>query len=104
MPVIIAALTFGVIAYMVGNINFAEYLGVHHVPGSGDLAVFCAAIIGVGLAFLWYNAPPAAVFMGDTGSLALGGALGSIAVVTRHEIVLAIVGGLFVLEIGRAHV
>ncbi len=98
MPVIIAALTFGVIAYLVGNVKFADYLGVHHVPGSGDLAVFCAAIIGAGLAFLWYNAPPAAVFMGDTGSLALGGALGSIAVVTNHEIVLAIVGGLFVLE------
>lgn len=98
MPVIIAALTFGVIAYLVGNVKFSDYLGVHHVPGSGDLAVFCAAIIGAGLAFLWYNAPPAAVFMGDTGSLALGGALGSIAVVTNHEIVLAIVGGLFVLE------
>lgn len=98
MPVIIAALTFGVIAYLVGNIKFADYLGVHHVTGAGDLAVFCAAIIGAGLAFLWYNAPPAAVFMGDTGSLALGGALGSIAVVTNHEIVLAIVGGLFVLE------
>jgi phospho-N-acetylmuramoyl-pentapeptide-transferase len=98
MPVIIAALTFGVIAYLVGNVKFADYLGVHHVLGAGDLAVFCAAIIGAGLAFLWYNAPPAAVFMGDTGSLALGGALGSIAVVTNHEIVLAIVGGLFVLE------
>ena len=98
MPVIIAALTFAVIAYLVGNALFADYLGVHHVLGAGDLAVFCAAIIGAGLAFLWYNAPPAAVFMGDTGSLALGGALGSIAVVTNHEIVLAIVGGLFVLE------
>src|SRR3546814_478493 len=80
MPVIIAALTFAVIAYLVGNALFADYLGVHHVLGAGDLAVFCAAIIGAGLAFLWYNAPPAAVFMGDTGSLALGGALGSIAV------------------------
>jgi len=98
MPVIIAALTFGVIAYLVGNVKFADYLGIHHVLGAGDLSVFCAAIIGAGLAFLWYNAPPAAVFMGDTGSLALGGALGSIAVVTNHEIVLAIVGGLFVLE------
>jgi phospho-N-acetylmuramoyl-pentapeptide-transferase len=98
MPVIIASLTFGVIAYLVGNIRFADYLGVHHVAGAGDLAIFCGAIIGAGLAFLWYNAPPAAVFMGDTGSLALGGALGSIAVVTNHEIVLALVGGLFVLE------
>ncbi len=98
MPVIIASLAFLVIAYLVGNIRFADYLGVHHVPGAGDLAVFCAAIIGAGLAFLWYNAPPAAVFMGDTGSLALGGALGSIAVVTNHEIVLCIIGGLFVLE------
>src|SRR3546814_5877017 len=101
MPVIIAALTFAAIAYLVGNALFADYLGVHHVLGAGDLAVFCAAIIGAGLAFLWYNAPPAAVFMGDTGSLALGGALGSIAVVTNHDIVLAIVGGLF--EIGRDH-
>ncbi len=98
MPVIIASLAFAVIAYMVGNAIFADYLGIHHVLGAGDLAVFCAAVIGAGLAFLWYNAPPAAVFMGDTGSLALGGALGSIAVVTNHEIVLAIIGGLFVLE------
>lgn len=98
MPVIIAALTFGIIAYLVGNIRFADYLGIHYVAGAGDLAVFCGALIGAGLGFLWFNAPPAAVFMGDTGSLALGGALGSIAVVTNHEIVLAIVGGLFVLE------
>ena len=98
MPVIIAALTFGVIAYLVGNIKFADYLGVHYVEGAGDLAVFCGALIGAGLGFLWFNAPPAAVFMGDTGSLALGGALGSIAVVTNHELVLLIVGGLFVLE------
>ena len=98
MPVIIAALTFGVIAYLTGNIRFSDYLGIHHVPGSGELAVFAAAIIGAGLGFLWYNAPPAAVFMGDTGSLALGGALGSIAVVTGHEIVLVLIGGLFVLE------
>ena len=98
MPVIIAALTFGVIAYLVGNIRFSEYLGVHFVLGAGELAVFCGALIGAGLGFLWFNAPPAAVFMGDTGSLALGGALGSIAVVTNHEIVLLIVGGLFVLE------
>ncbi|WBU57079.1 phospho-N-acetylmuramoyl-pentapeptide-transferase [Paracoccus sediminicola] len=98
MPVMIAAATFGVIAYMVGNANFADYLGLHGVPGSGDLVIFVAALIGGGLGFLWYNAPPAAVFMGDTGSLALGGALGAIAVVTKHEIVLAIVGGLFVVE------
>jgi phospho-N-acetylmuramoyl-pentapeptide-transferase len=98
MPVMIAAATFAVIAYMVGNANFANYLGVHFVPGTGELAVFVAALIGGGLGFLWYNAPPAAVFMGDTGSLALGGALGAIAVVTKHEIVLAIVGGLFVVE------
>ncbi len=98
MPVMIAATTFGVIAYIVGNFNFTEYLGVHFVPGTGELLVFCAALVGGGLGFLWYNAPPAAVFMGDTGSLALGGALGAIAVATKHEIVLAIVGGLFVVE------
>jgi len=98
MPVVIAALTFGIIAYLVGNIRFSEYLGVHHVPGSGELAVFTAATIGACLGFLWYNAPPAAVFMGDTGSLALGGALGTVAVVTGHELVLVLVGGLFVLE------
>lgn len=97
-PVMIAAGTFGVIAYMVGNANFANYLGVHFVPGAGEILIFVAALIGGGLGFLWYNAPPAAVFMGDTGSLALGGALGAIAVVTKHEIVLAIVGGLFVVE------
>ncbi len=98
MPVMIASATLGVIAYVVGNFNFAEYLGVHFVPGTGEILVFCAALIGGGLGFLWYNAPPAAVFMGDTGSLALGGALGAIAVCTKHEIVLAIVGGLFVVE------
>ncbi len=98
MPVMIAATTLGVIAYVVGNFNFADYLGVHFVPGTGELLVFTAALAGGGLGFLWYNAPPAAVFMGDTGSLALGGALGAIAVCTKHEIVLAIVGGLFVLE------
>lgn len=98
MPVIIAAGTFAIIAYLIGNVNFANYLQVRHVAGSGELTVFCGALIGAGLAFLWFNAPPAMVFMGDTGSLALGGALGSIAVVTNHEIVLAIVGGLFVLE------
>ncbi|WP_420344724.1 phospho-N-acetylmuramoyl-pentapeptide-transferase [Paenirhodobacter sp.] len=98
MPVMIAAGTLGAIAYVVGRADFTQYLGVHFVPGTGELLVFCAALIGGGLGFLWYNAPPAAVFMGDTGSLALGGALGAIAVCTKHELVLAIVGGLFVVE------
>ncbi|MCB2114806.1 MAG: phospho-N-acetylmuramoyl-pentapeptide-transferase [Rhodobacteraceae bacterium] len=98
MPVMIAGATLGIIAYAVGRSDFTEYLGVHYVPGSGEILIFTAALIGGGLGFLWYNAPPAAVFMGDTGSLALGGALGAIAVVTKHEIVLAIVGGLFVVE------
>jgi phospho-N-acetylmuramoyl-pentapeptide-transferase len=98
MPVIIAAVALMVITYLVGNARFAEYLGIPHVPGAGDLAIFCGAIVGAGLAFLWFNAPPAAVFMGDTGSLALGGALGAIAVVSKHELVLAIIGGLFVVE------
>ncbi|MGN7869798.1 Phospho-N-acetylmuramoyl-pentapeptide-transferase [Paracoccus haematequi] len=98
MPVMIAAGTLGVIAYTVGRVDFTTYLGVHHVPGTGEILIFVSALIGGGLGFLWYNAPPAAVFMGDTGSLALGGALGAIAVVTKHEIVLAIVGGLFVVE------
>jgi phospho-N-acetylmuramoyl-pentapeptide-transferase len=98
MPVMIAAGTFGVIAYAVGRVDFTEYLDVHYVPDTGELLVFAAGLIGGGLGFLWYNAPPAAVFMGDTGSLALGGALGAIAVATKHEIVLAIVGGLFVVE------
>ncbi|MDP3262862.1 MAG: phospho-N-acetylmuramoyl-pentapeptide-transferase [Tabrizicola sp.] len=98
MPVLIAGGTLGIIAYVVGNANFADYLDVHFVPGTGELLVFCSALFGAGLGFLWYNAPPAAVFMGDTGSLALGGALGAIAVCTKHEIVLAIVGGLFVVE------
>lgn len=98
MPVMIAAGTFGIISYFVGNANFADYLGLHFIPGTGEMVIFCAALIGGGLGFLWYNAPPAAVFMGDTGSLALGGALGAIAVVTKHEIVLSVVGGLFVVE------
>ncbi len=98
MPVIIAAGTFGIIAYLVGRADFSEYLGIPHVPGAGELAIFCAAIMGGGLAFLWFNAPPAAVFMGDTGSLALGGALGAISVAAHHEVVLLIVGGLFVVE------
>ncbi len=98
MPVMIAAGTLGVIAYAVGRVDFTEYLDVHYVQGTGELLIFSAGLIGGGLGFLWYNAPPAAVFMGDTGSLALGGALGAIAVATKHEIVLAIVGGLFVVE------
>ena len=98
VPVMIAAATFGLIAYVAGNFVFSNYLQIHHVPGTGELAVVCGAIIGSGLGFLWFNAPPAQIFMGDTGSLALGGALGAIAVATKHEIVLAIVGGLFVLE------
>ncbi len=98
MPVMIAAGTLGVIAYAVGRVDFTQYLDVHYVPGTGEILVFASGLIGGGLGFLWYNAPPAAVFMGDTGSLALGGALGAIAVATKHEIVLAIVGGLFVVE------
>ncbi|MBJ6369977.1 phospho-N-acetylmuramoyl-pentapeptide-transferase [Sedimentitalea arenosa] len=98
MPVMIAASTLGVIAYAVGRVDFTEYLDVHYVPGTGEILIFTAALFGGGLGFLWYNAPPAAVFMGDTGSLALGGALGAIAIVTKHELVLAIVGGLFVVE------
>jgi phospho-N-acetylmuramoyl-pentapeptide-transferase len=98
VPVMIAASAFGVIAYLVGNHVFADYLQVHFVAGVGELSVFCAALIGSGLGFLWYNAPPAKIFMGDTGSLALGGALGSVAVACKHEFVLAIVGGLFVAE------
>ncbi|MCP9481488.1 phospho-N-acetylmuramoyl-pentapeptide-transferase [Shimia sp. CNT1-13L.2] len=98
MPVMIAAGTLGIIAYAVGRVDFTEYLDVHYVPGTGEILIFTAGIAGGGLGFLWYNAPPAAVFMGDTGSLALGGALGAIAVATKHELVLGIVGGLFVVE------
>jgi phospho-N-acetylmuramoyl-pentapeptide-transferase len=98
VPTMIAAGVFALISYLVGNRVFAEYLQLHEVPGVGELAVFCSALIGAGLGFLWFNAPPAAVFMGDTGSLALGGALGAVSVATKHEIVLAIVGGLFVVE------
>ena len=94
----IAAATFGFISYLVGNALFAEYLQIHFVQGTGELAVICGALVGAGLGFLWFNAPPALIFMGDTGSLALGGALGTIAVATKHELVLAIVGGLFALE------
>jgi phospho-N-acetylmuramoyl-pentapeptide-transferase len=98
MPVIIASLAFVLFAYLVGNAKFAAYLGIPHVPGAGDLTVLLMAVIGAGLAFLWFNAPPAAVFMGDTGSLALGGALGAVAVATHHEFALVIVGGIFVVE------
>jgi phospho-N-acetylmuramoyl-pentapeptide-transferase len=98
VPVIIAALAFALIAYLVGNVKFADYLQLHYIAGTGELAVFLAALVGGGLGFLWYNAPPAMVFMGDTGSLSLGGALGGVAVATKHEIVLAIIGGLFVIE------
>ncbi|MCH8348521.1 MAG: phospho-N-acetylmuramoyl-pentapeptide-transferase [Proteobacteria bacterium] len=98
MPVIIAASAFGLISYVVGNAVYSDYLQITQVPGTGELAVFCGAIIGAGLGFLWFNAPPAMVFMGDTGSLSLGGALGTVSVITKHELVLAIVGGLFVLE------
>jgi phospho-N-acetylmuramoyl-pentapeptide-transferase len=98
VPVMVAAATFGFIAYLSGNAIFANYLQIHFVPGTGELAVIAGAVIGAGLGFLWFNAPPAQIFMGDTGSLALGGLLGAIAVATKHEIVFAIVGGLFVLE------
>ncbi len=98
VPVMIAAAAFGLIAYLVGNYVFSQYLQLHFVPGVGEVAVFCGAVIGAGLGFLWYNAPPAKIFMGDTGSLALGGAVGAVAVATKHEIVLGVIGGLFVLE------
>ena len=98
VPVMIAAVSFAVIAYLVGNAVFAGYLQIHHVPRAGELAVICGAVIGAGLGFLWFNAPPASIFMGDTGSLSLGALLGTVAVAIKHEIVLAIVGGLFVLE------
>jgi phospho-N-acetylmuramoyl-pentapeptide-transferase len=98
VPIMIAAGCFVLITYLVGRADFAHYLLINHVPGVGELAVFCAAIIGAGLGFLWYNAPPAMVFMGDTGSLAFGGALGAVAVMAKHELVLAIIGGLFVME------
>ncbi|MFP6707255.1 MAG: phospho-N-acetylmuramoyl-pentapeptide-transferase [Alphaproteobacteria bacterium] len=97
-PLIIAASAFMLIAYLTGNVVFAGYLQLHTVPGAGELAVYCGALVGAGLGFLWFNAPPAMVFMGDTGSLSLGGGLGAVAVVTKHELVLAIIGGLFVLE------
>lgn len=98
VPVAIAASSFGLIAYLVGNVVFSDYLQIHHVPGAGELTILCGALVGAALGFLWYNAPPAMVFMGDTGSLAMGGVLGIMAVITKHEIVLGIIGGLFVLE------
>ncbi len=98
VPVMIAASSFGLISYLCGNAIFSAYLQIHSVPQAGELAVFCGALVGAGLGFLWYNAPPAQVFMGDTGSLSLGGALGTIGVITKHEIVLGIIGGLFFLE------
>jgi phospho-N-acetylmuramoyl-pentapeptide-transferase len=98
VPVMIAAGCFALIAYLAGNAVFANYLQINHVPGTGEIAVFCGALCGAGLGFLWYNAPPARVFMGDTGSLSMGGALGTISVITKHELVLMIIGGLFVLE------
>jgi len=98
VPVMFAAGVFALIAYLAGNVIFANYLQIHHVVGAGELAVFCGALVGASLGFLWFNAPPAMVFMGDTGSLSVGGALGAISVITKHELVLAIVGGLFVLE------
>ncbi len=98
VPVMIAAASFGLIAYLVGNTVFSNYLQIHYVAGAGELTVICGALVGAGIGFLWFNAPPAMVFMGDTGSLSLGGALGTISVITKHELVLAIIGGLFVLE------
>jgi phospho-N-acetylmuramoyl-pentapeptide-transferase len=98
VPVMIASASFGLIAYLAGNAVFSDYLQINYVAGTGELAVVCGALLGAGLGFLWFNAPPASIFMGDTGSLALGGMLGSIAVAVKHEIVLAVIGGLFVLE------
>ena len=97
-PSLIAIGCFALISYLVGNTNYADYLQLHHVPRAGELSVFCAAMVGAGLGFLWFNAPPASVFMGDTGSLSIGAALGTISIITKHELVLAIIGGLFVLE------
>lgn len=98
VPVMIAAACFGLITYFVGNAVYSQYLGITYIPGTGELAIICGALIGAGIGFLWFNAPPAMVFMGDTGSLAMGAGLGAIAMVVKHEIVLFIIGGLFVLE------
>ncbi len=100
VPVMIAAASFGLIAYLARNAVFSDYLQINYVAGTGELAVLCGAVLGAGLGFLWFNAPPASIFMGDTGSLALGGMIGSIAVAVKHEIVLAVIGGLFVLGSG----
>lgn len=98
VPVMIAAACFGLISYLVGNAIYSDYLGIHFVAGTGEMAIICGALIGAGMGFLWFNAPPAMVFMGDTGSLSMGAGLGAIAVIVKHELVLAIIGGLFVLE------
>ncbi len=98
VPIMIVSAIFAIITYLTGNVIFSEYLQLNYIPGCGELAVFCAALVGASLGFLWFNAPPASVFMGDTGSLATGGALGAISIISRHEFVLAMVGGLFVLE------
>ena len=98
VPVMIVAMTFAFIAYVSGNIVFSNYLQIPYIEGTGEISIFCSAIIGSSLGFLWFNAPPAKIFMGDTGSLALGGSLGAVGIITKHEIVLAITGGLFVLE------
>ena len=98
VPVMIAAATLGLISYFAGNLVYSHYLLINHVPNAGEIIVVCGAVIGAGVGFLWFNAPPASIFMGDTGSLALGGLIGAVAVATKHEIVLAVIGGLFVLE------
>ena len=98
VPVILVASCFAFISYVTGNIVFSEYLHIPYIEGVGEVAVFCGSIIGACIGFLWFNAPPAKIFMGDTGSLALGGSLGAVGIITKHEIVLAITGGLFVLE------
>ena len=98
VPMMLAAGCFGLIAYLVGNVKFSEYLDLHYVVGTGELAVLCGALVGAALGFLWFNAPPAQVFMGDTGSLSMGGTLGALSAITKHELVLLIIGGLFVAE------
>jgi phospho-N-acetylmuramoyl-pentapeptide-transferase len=98
VPIMITAASFSLISYLVGNSVFSSYLQIHHVVGSGELAIFCGALVGAGLGFLWFNAPPAQVFMGDTGSLAFGGSIGTISVITKHELILSVIGGLFVME------
>ena len=98
VPVMLVALSFTLISYVVGNTIFSEYLQIQYIPDVGELSIFCGSVVGACLGFLWYNAPPAKIFMGDTGSLSLGGSLAAIAIIVKHEIVLAIIGGLFVLE------